>query len=659
MPFSEVVDELASRAQQRLALAMTALLLATAALVVPRAAWPLPPLPQVSATYGAATAMIQLATFWLLMSAPRKPRSHVVIAAAYLYGGLMALLHLLTFPGAVVPGVPVFGSPNAVSWLFIAWRAGFALFILWAVLVAKADAAPGAPQPDAVPMLAAVLGALAACVAAQFSDAAALQRINGREVFSVFSVAGSYAAGVVAVTAIGLIWQRGLFRRSIYVWLVFVLAAEAVGVWLSTFSGGRYTLAWYTTRIEGLAASAVVLLMLARHFRRLQAYLAETVAVLKARTDALQAEVHRRERVEVKLEQARKLEAVGQLGAGLAHDLNNILQVITGRLAVLQRRAGAVADADAAVILRNIRKGEALTRQLTLLSGRRSMSARPLDVGRTLADIAEGVRPLLDARHELVLRADDDLPHATLDGVELEIAVTNLVTNARDAMPEGGPIELIAERRADAADGLGLRIQLKDRGVGIAPAVLSRVFEPFFTTKEPGKGTGLGLAQVYGFVVASGGTVDVDSAPGQGTTVTMTFPAQPEAAAAAAVEALEPRPLPRAGQVVLLVDDNDDVREASVELLSAGGFVVRAAASAREALRLLGEGFRPDVLVSDIVMPGGMHGVDLVRHAKRAHPSLKAVLVTGYSDAAQSAREEGLTVVGKPYDLASLLRALS
>lgn len=657
MAYAEVVDELASRAQQRLALAMTALLLATAALVVPRAAWPLPPLPQVSAMYGAATAMIQLATFWLLMSAPHKPRSHVVIAAAFLYGGLMALLHLLTFPGAVLPGEPVFGSPHAVSWLFIAWRAGFASFILWAVLVARADAAPRAPRPDAVPLLAAVLAALAAGVASQFTDAAALQRIDGREMFSVFSVAGSYAAGVVAVAAIGLICQRGLFRRSIYVWLVFVLAAEAVGVWLSTFSGGRYTLAWYTTRIEGLAASAVVLLMLARHFRRLQGHLAETVAVLEARTDALQAEVHRRERVEVKLEQARKLEAVGQLGAGLAHDLNNILQVITGRLAVLQRRAGPVADADAAVILRNIRKGEALTRQLTLLSGRRSMSAGPLDLQRTLAEIAEGVRPLLDARHELVLQVADDLPQATLDGVELEIAVTNLVTNARDAMPEGGRIDVIAARAPDPAAGASLRIQVKDRGEGIAPAALARVFEPFFTTKEPGKGTGLGLAQVYGFVVASGGTVDIDSEPGRGTTVTMAFPLPPDGAAAP--QAALPQRAPRAGQVVLLVDDNDDVREASVQLLSAGGFVVRAAAGAHEALALLADGFRPDVLVSDIVMPGGMDGVDLARQAMKHHPPLKAVLVTGYSDAAQSARDEGLTVVGKPYDLASLLRAMS
>lgn len=661
MAYAEVVEEVASDAQRRLALRMSCALLATVAMVVPWAATPLPPLPHVSGMYGAATAMMHLATFWLLISAPAQPRSHAVIAAAYLFAGLMAVLHVLTFPGAVLPEAPVIGSPHAVSWLFVVWRAGFAGFIVWAVVVAGTErssaAAPG-PAPAravAMPIVLAVAAVAAAGLSSQWTDIAALHRVHGRQMFSTFSLYGAYVSTVLAVAAALLIWRRGLFRRSIFVWLVFVLVAEAAGIWLSTFSGGRYTLAWYTTRVEGLVTSAVVLLLLARHFRQLQGDLAETVAVLRRRTDDLQAEIHRREGVEVKLAQARKLEAVGQLGAGLAHDLNNILQVLIGRLAILQRRAGSVADADVEVMRRNVRKAEALTRQLSLLSGRRSVSVAALAVDVALAEIADAIRPLLGPDHELRLHVDAGLPPVAMDGLELEIAVTNLVTNARDALPNGGRIDLSATRGADADGAALLRITVRDTGTGIAPEVLERVFEPFFTTKEPGKGTGLGLAQVYGFVTAGGGTVDVDSAPGRGTSVVMSFPLR---AAEAPARAAMPVRAPQAGQVVLLVDDNDDVREASVQLLSVNGLVVRAASNAAEALGLLERGLRPDLLVSDIVMPGGMHGVELVRRARGLMPDLRVVLATGYSDVAEHAREEGYPVVRKPYDLVTLLRAV-
>ncbi|MDH0866494.1 ATP-binding protein [Mitsuaria sp. GD03876] len=655
MTHAEVMEDMAGRAQQRLALLMTLAVLASMALALPFASLPLQALPHVSGIYGAATAMIDLATFWLLASAPRQPRSHAILAAAYLFAGLMAVLHVLTFPGAVFPGQPVLGSPHAVSLLFIAWRAGFAAFVFWAVLVAGRETAPGPRQAGSAPILIALLATVAAFAVSQWSDAAALSTVAGRQMFSDVSRHGSYASAAFAALATALIGLRGLFRRSLFVWLVFVLMAEAAGVWLSTFSGGRYTLAWYVTRAEGLVASTVVLVVLARHFRSLQLDLAETVTMLQGRTEALQAEIHRRERAEAHLAQAKKLEAVGQLGAGLAHDLNNILQVVTGRLSILQRRAGEVVDADVAVIRRNVRKGEALTRQLTLLSGRRSLNARPLDPATVLPEIAEGLRALLAPRHEVRLSLETPLPGIEADPLELEIALTNLATNARDAMPDGGTVEIAASRSA-AAGRASLVLRVRDSGAGMAPELLERVFEPFFTTKEPGRGTGLGLPQVYGFVSASGGAIEVDSAPGRGTTVTMTFPVD-DAKAAGHAETVPSDGL-RAGQVVLLVDDNDDVREASAQLLAAGGWVVRSARNATEALALLEGELRADVMISDVVMPGGIDGVALARRARGLKPDLRVVLVTGYSDAAATASAEGLPVIRKPYDLAALGRAL-
>lgn len=645
----EVVEEVAAPAQQRLALLLSVVLLATVALIVPVASVRWPALPHVAGIYGAAIAMIALATFWLLSSAPNQTRSHAIIAAAYLYAGLMALLHVLTFPGAVVPG-PVIGSPHAVSLLFIAWRAGFAAFIVWAA-VAAGDESPDDRPPGPVPNLVALAAVATAFGVSQLSDAAALANVGGRELFAAVSVYGAFASVLLAAVGMALIWRRRLYRRSLFVWLAFVLIAEAAGVWLSTFSGGRYTLAWYTTRFEGVIANAVVLLVLGRHFRSVQANLARTVDSLQARTEALQSEIHHRERVEAQLAQAQKLEAVGRLGAGLAHDLNNILQVVTNRTAILRRRIGDAADPDADIIRRNVRKAEALTRQLTLLSGRRSVHATPLDVEAKLDEIVDSIRPLLGEGQTLQLDVQRPLPRVAVDPLELEIAVTNLASNARDAMPDGGLLVIAAFRGPDGA----VAVQVRDGGIGMRPELLERVFEPFFTTKAPGKGTGLGLAQVYGFVTASGGRVVVDSTPGAGTTVTMSFPALDPADVAAAVDAPA---APAPGQVVLLVDDNDDVREATVQLLGSEGCVVRAARDGAEALALLRGGLQPDLMVSDIVMPGDMNGVELARRARALRAALRVVLVTGYSDAAQAARDEGFPVVAKPYDLAALRRAL-
>lgn len=657
MPYRGFVEEVASPRQRRLCLIGCVAVLTSVTLALPYAAVQLPQLPHISGMYGAATAMIDLATFWLLISAPRPQRAHIVLAAAYLFAGLMAVLHVLTFPGAVFAEGPVIGSPHAVSWLFVGWRAGFALFVAWAALAEPRDDA-GPDASSTFPLVLAVLGAAAMALGAQLTDAAAVTVVGGRSLFSHMSVVGSHVSAAAAAMAVVVIWRRGLLRRSIFVWLVFVLVAEGSGVWLSTFSGQRYSLAWYMTRIEGLLANSVLLALLAMHFRIVQKRLTDAVVALQRRTDELQAQVQRREAAETQLARAQKLHVVGRLGASLAHDLNNILQVLTGRLMIVERRAGPAVEQDVQVMRRSVRKAEALTRQLTLISGRRRNEPRVIAAAEVLEEIAEVLRSLVGTRCHLTITADDDLPPVALDPLELEIAVTNLVTNACDAMRGHGEVWVRASRAFTADGDPALMLTVQDNGEGIKPEILEKVFEPFFTTKLRGHGTGLGLAQVHGFVTGSGGTVDVRSRLGEGTTVTMRFPAAlatPEREGAA----LAPAPRSVEGRVLLLVEDNPDVRESSVQLLGAEGLAVRAACDGDEALAVLASGFSPDYLVSDIVMSGSMDGVELVREVRRRFPAIKTVLVTGYSDVAERAREEGFPVLRKPYDLASLLAALA
>ncbi|OWQ46586.1 hypothetical protein CDL60_14080 [Roseateles noduli] len=657
MPHRGFVQEDASSTQRRVVLFLCALILSSVVVMAPWASMPLPPLAHISGMYGAATAMIDLATFWLLISTPRPHRSHVIVASAYLFAALMAILHVLTFPGAVLADGPVLGSPHAVSWLFVGWRAGFGFFVIWAILKETATPGPADRRPGAWPPLAAILATVLLAVASQATDLGAVRPDGGRLLFGPVSRLGAYISVAAAAVAVFLIWRRGLFRRAVYLWLAFVLIAEGAGVWLSTHSGHRYSLAWYTARVEGLLANTVVLGVIAVHFRAVQKRLTEAYLTLQHRTEQLQAQVQKREAAEAQLARAQKLDAVGRLGASLAHDLNNILQVLTGRLAIIRKRAGDSVDADVQVMRRSVKKGEALTRQLTLLSGRRRNHPRALQVGPVLREMEDALRSLIGAQCHLTISIADDLPTVALDPLELEIAVTNLATNASDSMPRGGRIRLSARLALSEQAAQAVSIEVADEGEGIKLEILEKIFEPFFTTKTRGNGTGLGLAQVQAFVTGSGGAVQVNSALGRGTSVTMTFPAT-HAAELQETEHHAGR-LAIEGKVVLLVEDNPDVRDASNQLLSAEGLAVRVVDDAESAIALLAAGFAADFLVTDIVMPGRMNGVDLVRQVKVEYPRIRSILVTGYSDIAERAREEGFTVLRKPYDLTSLIEALS
>ena len=366
------------------------------------------------------------------------------------------------------------------------------------------------------------------------------------------------------------------------------------------------------------------------------------------------------------LRQAQKMEAVGQLTGGVAHDFNNLLMVFSSGMFLLDQPIDAGRRRRVVEGMRQaVDHGTALTRQLLAFSRRRPLAQKTVDLRDQLLGMQELLQRSLRGDVEVEMSFDDDLLPVDLDPGELELAVLNICVNARDAMPDGGTIRIAAGNARSpvlpsTADMLALSIE--DTGVGMPKEVVARVFEPFFTTKEVGKGSGLGLAQVYGFVNQSNGQVAIDSRVGKGTTVTLTFPRSErpveECTTAAAISA-KPAPRraetrPRSRGEVMVVEDDLTVADLTTEMLKVAGYAVFHVKSAAAALEALAGGRGVDVVFSDVMMPGGMNGVDLAREIRRRWPDLPVVLTTGYIEVARTAMSEGLEVLVKPYQLEAL-----
>jgi PAS domain S-box-containing protein len=399
----------------------------------------------------------------------------------------------------------------------------------------------------------------------------------------------------------------------------------------------------------------------------LEKRVAERTADLSAALDRLQAEVAERLRAEEALRQAQKMEAVGQLTGGIAHDFNNLLTPIMGGLELI---AGRLEDARlkrvAETALESARRGAKLTGQLLAFSRIQRISMAPVDVN----DLIEKMRTLL--RHTIgraitiETKLDPAAGHGLCDANQLENAILNLAINARDAMPDGGKLTIatgrmpVAEGAADLGAGEFVRIRVADTGAGMPPEVLARATEPFFSTKPLGKGTGLGLAQVYGIAQQSGGTLRIASAPGEGTQVDILLPAAepPDENAAAGPAAAAGERGASSGARVLVVDDDEEVRTFLIASLEGLGHDVIAAESGEEALKRLREA-RPDLALIDYAMPH-MHGAEVARAVREIAPGLPIVFVTGYAESEQLEAALGgdVPVLRKPFTLADLAAAV-
>ena len=366
---------------------------------------------------------------------------------------------------------------------------------------------------------------------------------------------------------------------------------------------------------------------------------------------------------QAQLAQAQKMEALGHLTGGVAHDFNNLLMVVSGFNAIVKR---ALANNPKGLKASNAielaaKRGATLTRQLLSFSRRQSLNPvviAPRDAIETARPIFSG---LMDGAARLLTGVQPDVWPVKVDVSEFELAMVNLIVNARDAMPQGGNIALTAENvQLSPGNHLGVAgdfvaITVADSGEGIPPDILAKVFDPFFTTKGVNKGTGLGLSQVHGFVHQSNGTVDIQSTLGQGTRVTCYLPRSTEAppASPAAASARDV-----AGRMVLLVEDNPDVAAVTRELLEQLHCRVIRTSDADAALLALKDG-RFDLVLSDIMMPGSMNGLDLARVIRKDHPGLPVLLATGYSVAAAQVTDGEFTILRKPFTVEDLNVAIA
>lgn len=373
----------------------------------------------------------------------------------------------------------------------------------------------------------------------------------------------------------------------------------------------------------------------------------------------LQRETDARERAETALRQAQKMEAMGQLTGGVAHDFNNLLMAASSGVELLQRsddpkrRERLIAGVKDA-----LDRGAKLTQQLLTFARRTQVKPEVIDVGMRL----QGIRDLLDRslREDVHVEflLEDDLWPIEVDPAQFDIAIVNVAVNARDAMPSGGQIDIEARNIAAGLEGEdAVEIRVIDHGTGMAADTLEKAFEPFFTTKGVGRGTGLGLSQVYGFVRAAGGTATIDSEAGKGTTVTLLFPRCMKAAIRQASRASARMPNLK-NEKLLVVEDDDQIADMLQQMVSElGGRAIRAS-TAMEGLQLF-EKESPDGIISDMVMPGEWDGLELVRQVRRRNGDVPVLLMTGYSSAAAQAREEGYALLEKPFSLEQLARGLS
>ena len=398
----------------------------------------------------------------------------------------------------------------------------------------------------------------------------------------------------------------------------------------------------------------------------LEALVAERTRALQQANAELLKQMEERARVEETLRQAQKIEAIGQLTGGIAHDFNNLLMVILGGLEMLQRQADPERRER---LLDGMRKaalrGSALTKQLLAFSRRQALKPQPLNIVRQIERMRELLDRSLRGDVQVAFKLDSHLWSVEVDAGELELVILNLAVNARDAMPNGGTIEISAQNRPafhdDGLDGDYVCLSVSDNGTGMSPEVQSRAFEPFYTTKEIGKGSGLGLAQVHGFVNQSHGGVRISTTLGRGTTISLYLPRSHKAARdeTLPVEIPVERVNGRQSGLVLLVEDDNEVAKLTTEMLDELGFEVMRAESAAAALGALANGRAVDLVVSDIMMPGGMNGVELAREIKRRRRKLPVLLTSGYAEAARSQAEaEGVRILPKPYRLDELSAAL-
>ena len=377
-----------------------------------------------------------------------------------------------------------------------------------------------------------------------------------------------------------------------------------------------------------------------------------------------------RHRLEEVLRQSQKMEAVGQLTGGIAHDFNNLLTVILGNLETVQRRLphGEVRALRRFPAVRGAERAATLTQRLLAFSRRQPLAPRPLDPNRLVGGMSDLLLRVIGESVAVETVLARNIWRISADANQLESAILNLAVNARDAMPRGGKLTIATanatveaeagEADPELADGQYVMIAVSDTGQGMSPEIRAHAFEPFFTTKETGRGSGLGLSQVYGFVKQSGGHVMIGSEPGRGTTVRLYLPRLPaDAATDEPLPAQRAAPAAERNEAILAVEDDEQVLEHTARLLRELGYRVIEARDGDAALAALERERDVALLFTDVGLPGGLNGRQLAEEACRRRPQLKVLFTTGYARNAISPDgmlEPGLQLIAKPFSYSGL-----
>jgi len=360
--------------------------------------------------------------------------------------------------------------------------------------------------------------------------------------------------------------------------------------------------------------------------------------------------------LEERLRQSQKMEALGQLTGGIAHDFNNLLTVVMGNLDLIKRAREVQRPRLIDNALQAVERARDLTQRLLAFGRRQPLNPEPTDLKALIAGMDDMLMQSLRGDVRLELELPNDLWPVEVDQAQLQVALINLAANARDAMPRGGTLRIRAENTPprDGKTFEGVAVAVTDTGHGMSRAVVDRAFDPFFTTKEAGKGTGLGLAQVYGFANQSGGSAEITSEVDKGTTVTLYLRRCHSPISVRVASSAYPSDMKRDLRI-LLVEDNVQVAEVAASILEEHDHVVTTAHNADDALRMLENDDRFDFVFSDLVMPGERDGLDLARTVRARWPDLPVLLATGYSEAGGRATQEGFNLLAKPYRAAALV----
>jgi signal transduction histidine kinase len=681
----------ADRGDRQLALILLVLSALGFVIAVPFATRPLLQLDAFIPAYEAALLLIDAITAVMLLGQFRASGSPALLALAtgYLYDGLLTAAHALSFPGIFASG-GLLGGGQTTVWLFCFWHGGFPLFtIAYALLSAREERKPlsNASIDKAIVVLTIVgTTALAFGITLLAMTRGSLLPLlmsgNAQTAAATPALSSTWIFGLVAL---GVLWRRS--RHTVLdLWLMVTLCAWVFDIALSAvFDHARFDLGFYAGRAYGLLAASFVLGVLLIETGGLHSRLAAAKALLddyahsleervRQRTAELETETAERQKAEALLHQSQKMEALGQLTGGLAHDFNNHLGIVIGNLDLLGDANVLTADQKELVdeALTAAFNGAELTRRLLAFARRQPLRPARIEINKLIEEITKLLRRTLGERVEIALTLDPTIPAIVADPSQLETAIANLANNARDAMPNGGRLTvttgvryLDADYAADHAEvtpGGYVLIEVSDTGTGMPPDVLARVFEPFFTTKEPGKGTGLGLSMVFGFMKQSGGHINVYSEPGRGTTFRLYLRPGEALAEEAEAPSGDAASLNGAGERILVVEDNAKLRAVLVRQLDDLGYDVREADNATAALALLDDGAEVDLLLSDIVMPGKIDGCQLAREFIGRRPGGRVLLTSGFPGTRVAELDElgvNFRLLDKPYrkrDLASMLR---